>query len=41
MYKAILLIPDVFNHKHTKLLANLLLERLGFGGAILHQVCKC
>lgn len=41
MYKAILLIPDVFNHKHTKLLANLLLERLGFGSAILHQVCKC
>lgn len=39
MYKAILLIPDVFNHKHTKLLANLLLERLGFGSAILHQVC--
>lgn len=41
MYKAILLIPDVFNHKHTKLLANLLLERLGFGSAILHQESVC
>ncbi|XP_078341111.1 actin-related protein 8-like [Crassostrea virginica] len=41
MYKAILLIPDVFNHKHTKYLMNLLLERLGFGSAILHQESVC
>ncbi|XP_062612394.1 actin-related protein 8-like [Saccostrea cucullata] len=41
MYKAMLLIPDVFSHRHTKHLMTLLLDRLGFGSAILHQESVC
>ena len=37
-YKAVLLIPDVYNHKHVREMMNLLLDRLGFGAALVHQV---
>lgn len=37
IYKAILMIPDVYVHKHIKELMNILLDKLGFGSAIIHQ----
>ena len=37
-YRAVLLIPDIFIHKHVKEMMNLLLDRLGFGAAIVQQV---
>ncbi|KAL3851810.1 hypothetical protein ACJMK2_015515 [Sinanodonta woodiana] len=41
IYRAILLIPDVYEHKHVKELMSLLLDRLGFGSAIVHQESVC
>ncbi|XP_046542630.1 actin-related protein 8-like [Haliotis rubra] len=40
-YKAIMLIPDVYIHKHVKALMNLLLDTLGFGAAFIHQESVC
>ena len=37
-YRALLLIPDVYNHKHVKGMMDVLLDRLGFGAAIIQQV---
>ena len=37
-YRAILLIPDVYNQRHAKALFELLLYNLGFEAVILHQV---
>ncbi|XP_071810332.1 actin-related protein 8-like [Asterias amurensis] len=36
-YRAILVIPDIYHRPHVKELMNLLLLRLGFGAAIVHQ----
>ncbi|XP_071960310.1 actin-related protein 8-like [Antedon mediterranea] len=40
-YKVILLIPDIYHRPHVKELMNLLLIRLGFGSAIVHQESVC
>ena len=40
-YRAVLLVPDVFRHHHLKLFMDLLLSRLGFGAAFLHQESVC
>ncbi|XP_005093366.1 actin-related protein 8 [Aplysia californica] len=40
-YRAVLLIPDVYVHKHIKALVNLLLNTFGFGAAIVHQESVC
>lgn len=40
-YRALLLIPDVYDHKHVKEMMNLLLDRLGFGAAIVQQESVC
>ena len=42
-YRAILLVPDIFNRQHIKEMINILLNGLGFSCAIVHQVsavCK-
>ncbi|KAK3085468.1 hypothetical protein FSP39_003869 [Pinctada imbricata] len=41
VYKAILLIPDVYIHKHVKLMMSVLLDKLGFGCATVHQESVC
>jgi hypothetical protein len=38
IYKALLLIPDVYVHNHVKHLMDILLNKLGFGSAIVIQV---
>lgn len=38
LYKAVLVIPDVYNRGHLKELMNLLLVRMGFGSCFLIQV---
>ncbi|XP_070558139.1 actin-related protein 8-like isoform X2 [Ptychodera flava] len=40
-YRAILLIPDIYHRPHVKELMNLLLNRLGFGAAIVIQESVC
>ncbi|KAK0062562.1 actin-related protein 8 [Biomphalaria pfeifferi] len=40
-YRAVLLIPDVYVHKHVKVIVNLLLNTLGFAAAIVHQESVC
>ncbi|XP_041378504.1 actin-related protein 8-like isoform X2 [Gigantopelta aegis] len=40
-YHVILLIPDVYVHKHVKALMNLLLDKLGFGAAFIHLESVC
>lgn len=40
-YKALLLIPDVYTHMHVREMVNVLLNRLGFGAAIIHQESVC
>lgn len=40
-YKALLLIPDVYTHLHIREMMRVLLERLGFGAAIVHQESVC
>ncbi|XP_060598476.1 actin-related protein 8-like [Ruditapes philippinarum] len=40
-YKALLLIPDVYTHMHIREMMNVLLNRLGFGAAIVHQESVC
>lgn len=37
-YKAVLIIPDVYNRVHLRELTNLLLLRMGFGSCFLVQV---
>ncbi|KAL5014598.1 hypothetical protein ScPMuIL_008868 [Solemya velum] len=41
LYRAILLVPDVFTHRHVKELTSLLLEKLGFGAIIVVQESVC
>lgn len=38
MYKAVLVIPDVYNRSHLKELMTLLLIKMGFGSCFLVQV---
>lgn len=38
-YKAVLVIPDVYNRGYLKELVNLLLLKIGFGSCFLVQVC--
>lgn len=40
-YRCVLLIPDVYIHKHVKEMMNLLLNTLGFSAAIIHQESVC
>ncbi|CAH1797829.1 unnamed protein product [Owenia fusiformis] len=40
-YRAVLLIPDIYNRDDVSKLMTLLLERLGFGAAIFHQESVC
>ncbi|KAH3816133.1 actin-related protein 8-like [Dreissena polymorpha] len=40
-YKALLLIPDVFTHMHVRDMVEMLLNKLGFGAAIVHQESVC
>lgn len=40
-YNAILLIPDIYHRPHIKELMNLLLVRMGFGAALVHQESVC
>ncbi|XP_014790485.2 actin-related protein 8 [Octopus bimaculoides] len=40
-YRVVLLIPDVYIHKHVKALMNILLNNLGFSAAIIHQESVC
>jgi len=40
-YRAVLLIADVYVHKHVKALVDLLLDTLGFGAVIVHQESVC
>ncbi|XP_002730533.1 actin-related protein 8-like [Saccoglossus kowalevskii] len=40
-YRAVLLIPDIYNRPHVKELMSLLLNRLGFGAAIVIQESVC
>ena len=37
-YRVVLVIPDIFNRKHLKNMAHILLNRLGFSSLIIHQV---
>ncbi|XP_033746554.1 actin-related protein 8-like [Pecten maximus] len=41
LYKALLLIPDVYIHQHVKHMMDILLEKLGFGAAVIHQESVC
>ena len=38
-YRAVLLIPDIFNRNHVKLLIDVLLNQLKFSCVIVNQVC--
>lgn len=40
-YRAVLVIPDVYNRQHVKELVNLVLVHLGFGACVLHQEGVC
>ncbi|PIK62751.1 putative actin-related protein 8 [Apostichopus japonicus] len=40
-YNAILLIPDIYHRPHIKELMNVLLVRMGFGAALVHQESVC
>ncbi|XP_033102471.1 actin-related protein 8-like [Anneissia japonica] len=40
-YKVVLLVPDIYCRPHVKELMNLVLTRLGFGAAIIHQESVC
>ncbi|KAK7101992.1 actin-related protein 8-like [Littorina saxatilis] len=40
-YRAILLLPDVYNPRHAKALFEMLLNNLGFEAVILHQESVC
>ena len=37
-YRVVLIVTDIFNRRHLKDLANIILDRLGFSSIILHQV---
>ena len=37
-YRVVLIVTDIFNRRHLKDLANIILNRLGFSSIILHQV---
>ena len=37
-YRAVLLIPDLYNQGHVKAMLNVLLNELGFSAAFVHQV---
>lgn len=41
IYKALLLVPDVYVHNHVKHLMDILLNKLGFGAAIVIQESVC
>lgn len=41
LHKALLLIPDVYIHQHVKHMMDILLEKLGFGAAVVHQESVC
>lgn len=38
MYKAVLVVPDIYNRGHLRELMNLLLLKMGFGSCFLVQV---
>lgn len=38
MYKAVLIVPDIYNRGHLRELMNLLLLKMGFGSCFLVQV---
>lgn len=38
MYKAVLVVPDIYNRGHLRELMNLLLVKMGFGSCFLVQV---
>lgn len=38
MYKAVLIVPDIYNRGHLRELMNLLLVKMGFGSCFLVQV---
>ncbi|KAK7483653.1 hypothetical protein BaRGS_00025086 [Batillaria attramentaria] len=40
-YRAVLLIPDIYTHKHVKAMVDLLLNNLGFEAVIVHQESVC
>lgn len=40
MYKAVLIVPDIYNRGHLRELMNLLLLKMGFGSCFLVQVSK-
>eukprot|EP00794_Sanderia_malayensis_P009126 gene9126-10099_t len=40
-YRAVLIVPDIFNKHHLKEMANILLNHLGFSNVILHQESVC
>lgn len=39
-YRVVLLIPDIYVHKHVKAMVELLLNNLGFEAVIVHQVLR-
>lgn len=41
IYKVLLLVPDVFVHNHVKHMTDILLNKLGFGAAIVIQESVC
>lgn len=40
-YKAVLIIPDVYNRSHIKELINLLFNEIGFGNVLVHHEAVC
>jgi len=40
-YRVVLIVTDIFNRRHLKDLANIILNRLGFSSIILHQESVC
>ncbi|XP_072328584.1 actin-related protein 8 isoform X1 [Scyliorhinus torazame] len=40
-YRCILLIPDIYNRQHVKELINILLNNIGFSGAVVQQESIC
>ncbi|CAG5136172.1 unnamed protein product, partial [Candidula unifasciata] len=40
-YRCVLLVPDIYTHKHVKALVSLILNNLGFGAVIVHQESVC
>ncbi|ESO82598.1 hypothetical protein LOTGIDRAFT_134368 [Lottia gigantea] len=41
VYRVILLIPDIYIHKHVIAMVDMLLDNLGFAGVIVHQESVC